>query len=84
MYLHTLEVCRLLCPTIWEKSAQNGNINVGKLLLGAGTDVESKDEWGTTPLSCAAKSRHQEVVKFLVKKGGADVASNVGASLSIY
>ena len=57
---------------------------MGKLMLGAGTDVESKHEWGRTPLSCAAKSRHPEVVIFLVKKGGADVASNVGASLSIY
>jgi len=44
-------------------------------LLGAGADVESKDNWGWTPLSLAAGNGHLEVVEFLVKEGGADVES---------
>ena len=45
-----------------------------KLLLEKGADVESKDQYGQTPLSWAAENGHEAVVKLLLEKG-ADVES---------
>ena len=61
--------------TLLHFAAQNGHINVVKLLLGAGADVESKSNTGRTPLSCAAGDGRLDVVKFLVREGGANVES---------
>ena len=38
-------------------------------------DVESKDEWGLTPLSLGVENGHLEAVKLLVREAAADVAS---------
>ena len=57
-------------------AAQNGHINLVKLLVRAGADVESENTLSReTPLGCAARNGHLEVVKFLVKEAGADVES---------
>jgi ankyrin repeat protein len=55
-----------------------GPNNVGKLLLEANADVESKDcSWGRTPLSWAAEKGHEAVVKMLLDTGMVDVCSEV-------
>ena len=40
-----------------------------KLLLEKGAELESKDEYGRTPLSWAAENGHEAVVKLLLEKG---------------
>ena len=40
-----------------------------KLLVEKGAELDSKDNDGQTPLSCAADSGHEAVVKLLVEKG---------------
>ena len=45
-----------------------------KLLLEKGADLESKDDYGQTPLSWAAENGHEAVVKLLLEKG-ADLES---------
>ena len=55
--------------------AREGYCEIVKLLLGASADVESTDDDGRTPLSCAAANGHLAVVEFLVKEARADVES---------
>jgi ankyrin repeat protein len=38
-------------------------------LLGKGAELEAKDKYGLTPLSCAAEKGHVEVVQQLLGKG---------------
>ena len=40
-----------------------------KLLLEKGTNLESKDHYGRTPLSLATEYGHKAVVKLLLEKG---------------
>lgn len=40
-----------------------------ELLLEKGAELRSKDYYGQTPLSWAAKKRHKAVVKLLLEKG---------------
>ena len=40
-----------------------------KLLLEHGAELETKDEDGRTPLSCAAGNGHEAVVKLLLENG---------------
>ncbi len=53
-------------------AARKGNIEAVKQHLAAGTDVEAKDNWGSTPLSRAAIDGHKEIVELLIAEG-ADV-----------
>ena len=53
---------------------RNGHEAVVKLLLEKGADIESKDDYGRTPLSWAAEGGHKAVVKLLLEKG-ADMES---------
>jgi ankyrin repeat protein len=39
-----------------------------KLLLEKGAELETKDNYGQTPLSCAAEKGHEAVVKLLQEK----------------
>ena len=48
---------------------EDGNIEVVKQHLAAGTDVNSKDKDGWTPLHEAASEGHKQIVKLLVTKG---------------
>ena len=54
---------------------EDGNIEVVKQHLAAGTDVNSKDKDGWTLLHEAASEGHKQIVKLLVTKG-ADVNAN--------
>ena len=51
---------------------EDGNIEVVKQHLAAGTDVNSKDKDGWTPLHEAASEGHKSIVELLITKG-ADV-----------
>ena len=50
-------------------ATEDGNIEVVKQHLGAGTDVNSKDKDGWTPLHDAAFGSHNEIVQLLIAKG---------------
>ncbi|MBT4227238.1 MAG: ankyrin repeat domain-containing protein, partial [Verrucomicrobia bacterium] len=56
---------------IW-KAADEGNIEVVKQHLAAGTDVDAKDKYEWTGLSWAAAEGQNEIVDLLIAKG-ADV-----------
>ena len=59
--------------TILHAAAYYGNLEVVKILVSKGKDVNVKTEYhGDTPLALAASSGHVEVVKLLVS-AGADV-----------
>ena len=53
-------------------AAREGEVDVVKVLLAAGADVEAKDEDGRTALHRAARAGHGDIVKVLIE-GGADV-----------
>ncbi|KAL1625640.1 hypothetical protein SLS56_007224 [Neofusicoccum ribis] len=58
----------------WNWAAQNGNETIVELLLETGkADVDSKDQFGRTPLWWAAESGHEAVVKLLLETGKVDV-----------
>ena len=56
-------------------ATEDGNIEVVKQHLAAGTDVNSKDKDGWTPLHEAASEGHNQIIKLLVTQG-ADVNAN--------
>jgi len=49
--------------------AEEGNVEVVKLLLNKGANVDVKDNDGRTPLLWAAENRHEAVVRLLLDKG---------------
>jgi ankyrin repeat protein len=53
---------------------REGHEAVVKLLVEKGADVDTKDNYGRTPLSQAAENANKAVVKLLLEKG-ADVES---------
>lgn len=55
-------------------AAEAGQLGTIQALLGAGVDVNLKDEHGRTPLLCAAQSGHTGVMRALLDRG-ADVNS---------
>ena len=56
---------------IW-KAADEGNIEVVKQHLAAGTDVDAKDKYGSTPLNGAVFYGRNEMAELLIA-AGADV-----------
>ncbi len=48
---------------------ERGNINVIRMLLDAGADVNSSDNWGATALDLAAWRGFEEVVNLLLERG---------------
>ena len=50
-------------------AAEDGDIEVVKQHLVAGTDINSKDNEGWTPLHEAASEGHEKIVELLIAKG---------------
>ena len=57
-------------------SAIRGNIEAVKQHLAAGVDLNSKNNYGMTPLHEATRSGHKEIVKMLIAKGADINAKN--------
>ena len=54
------------------KAAEDGNIEAVKQHLAAGADVNTKNDFGSTPLIAAAREGHKEIAELLIDNG-ADV-----------
>ncbi|KAK1764670.1 hypothetical protein QBC33DRAFT_546789 [Phialemonium atrogriseum] len=52
-----------------QEFVKNRHEAIVKLLLEKGADIETKDEYGRTPLSLAARNGHEAMVKLLLEKG---------------
>ncbi|GFF62754.1 hypothetical protein IFM47457_01977 [Aspergillus lentulus] len=63
-------------PLSW--AAQEGRINIIKLLLQTETSVDDKDATGRTPLSRASGNGHEAVAELLISKGADVNAGNYG------
>jgi ankyrin repeat protein len=63
-------------PLSW--AAQEGRINIIKLLLQTETSVDDMDSKGRTPLSRASENGHEAVVELLISKGADVNARNYG------
>ena len=50
-------------------AAQNGNVEVARLLVSWGAKVEASDDYGHTPLMWAVWHGHDHMVNFLLRKG---------------
>ncbi len=50
-------------------AAQTGNIEIAKLLLEAGADIDAGDSDNSTALGVAAMRKHGEMVAFLIERG---------------
>ena len=60
---------RCHCGTPLHMAACKGNVNVMKLLLERGAEIDSLGMWGHTPLVQAAQGGHIASAKLLVEKG---------------
>jgi ankyrin repeat protein len=61
-------------------AAQQGNVEVGTLLLDAGVNKNDQSALGQTPLIIAAHSNHAALVKLLLDRGADPNAGDVGHS----
>ena len=50
-------------------AAENGNEDIGQLLLEWGSSIASQDQYGETPLHYAAESGYTKIVEILLKRG---------------
>lgn len=57
-------------------AARNGNLEIGKLIVEAGGDIEYRARGDESPLMAAAKFGHLDFVKYLLKQG-ADINRKV-------
>ena len=57
-------------------AAARGNLAAVELLVDAGLDVDLRGDLGNTPLHYARKSRHENVVQFLVNRGASPQVVN--------
>lgn len=64
-------------PIALHWAASTGNVEILKILIGAGASVEWKDELDRTPLHWAAYFRREKAVKYLLSCGAQVNASNV-------
>ena len=66
------------------KASQNGHLEIVKLLLEKGADVQGKDRWVKTPLHKASENGHLEIVKLLLEKGADVEAKNEWDETPLY
>ncbi len=52
------------------KAAEEGNIEIVKQLLEAGTDVNATDKFGGRPMGYAIAGGHKKIVELLITSGG--------------
>ena len=67
-YQLNTEKCSIKDPPL-HYAAMRGMVEVAKLLVENGADVNRKDQFGLTPLALARSMRHPEVAAFLESKG---------------
>ena len=65
-------------------AAHQGDLAVVKRLVAAGTDVNARDELGSTPLHYAANQYHAEVMKFLLESGADVNAQQNGGTTALH
>jgi len=53
----------------WERAVRRGDVQAVREMLGAGSDVNSRDRHGQTALMLAAHHGHRELVETLVEAG---------------
>ena len=50
-------------------AAEHGYVDVVRLLLDGGAEVDCEDDLGQTPLSVAVRLEHRDIVRLLIEKG---------------
>lgn len=50
----------------WEDAIRRGDVQIVRVLLGRGMDVDSRDRQGQTALMLAAHAGHREVIESLI------------------
>lgn len=48
------------------RAAEDGNLRLVQLLIGAGAEINRKGRWGNTPLMSAAEKGHRDVISYLL------------------
>jgi ankyrin repeat protein len=83
--IHRAVVCRLFSmgdvniratqhgQTALMLAASHGRLDMVQLLVGAGADINIRDEDGSTALMCAAEHGHSGIVKYLLQNPDTDV-----------
>ncbi len=66
-------------PAVIITAATTGRVDIARMLLDAGADVNSRDDLGDTPLSAAAGEGHIDMMRLLLHRG-AKVADAGGHS----
>ena len=61
------------------EAAKNGHVDVAKLLIYAGADINKEDIYGRTPLHIAVWEGHENIVKLLIE-ARADINEEDGQS----
>ena len=55
-------------PLHW--AARNNHLELAKVLISSGAEVNAKDRWGLTPLHRAARNGHKKMQELLISHGG--------------
>ena len=58
-----------LVETSLHKAASSGNLDIARLLVEHGADVDAENKWGRTAYQIAFNGRREEVAQFLSADG---------------